>query len=90
MVHNIANVLNVTELYVHSKVVKMLNFMLCVFNHTHTHKKQAEFPRWFLEGDGAQRAAVPAWPAALTGSSVGTFTGRTEKRVMRGHWPANQ
>lgn len=38
MVHNIANVLNVTELYVHSEVVKMLNFMLCVFNHTHTHK----------------------------------------------------
>lgn len=45
MVHNIVNVLNVTELYVYSRMVKMLNFMLCVFNHKkEKKKKQAEFP----------------------------------------------
>ena len=33
MVASNVDVLNITELYVHLKMIKMVNFMLCIFQH---------------------------------------------------------
>ena len=63
MVHNIVNVLNVTELHVYSKMVKMLNLTVCVFNYKKKKSRQS-FHANFWQETGVQRAAVPAWLGA--------------------------